>query len=89
MVARKKHAPKIPEGFETGITLTRLMPELAADLLARLRRNEIDIPVFVREAEKLSEDDWKRLSSLIMRWFAQQKTDGLKGFQAGGDATNR
>jgi hypothetical protein len=65
------------------------MPELAADLLARLRRNEIDIPVFVREAEKLSDDEWKYLSSLIMRWFAQQKTDGLNGFHSGGDATNR
>ncbi len=88
-MARKKHAPKKPEGFETGITLTKLMPELAADLLARLRKNEIDIPVFVREAEKLSDDEWKRLSTLIMRWFAQQKTDGLNGFQAGGDATKR
>jgi len=58
------------------------MPEAAAELLARLRRNEIDIPGFLREAEKLSDEQWRNLSALIMQWFAQQ-------FHAGGDATNR
>jgi hypothetical protein len=65
------------------------MPELAAELLARLRRNEIDIPAFIREAEKLPDDEWQKLSGLIMQWFAQQKNEGLSGFQAGGEATKR
>jgi hypothetical protein len=65
------------------------MPELAAELLARLRRNEIDIPAFVREAEKLSDDEWKKLSALVMQWFTQQHEDGLNGSYAGGDATKR
>jgi hypothetical protein len=72
-----------------GIALTIEMPELAAELLARLRRNEIDIPAFIREAEKLPDDEWQKLSGLIMQWFAQQKNEGLSGFQAGGEATKR
>ena len=65
------------------------MPEVATDLLARLRRNEIDIPMFIREAEKLSDDEWKNLSALIMQWFAQQKADCPNGLQPGEAATNR
>jgi hypothetical protein len=51
-----------------------VMPELA-ELLARLRRNEIGIPAFLREAEKLPEDDWRKLSALIMQWFAQREAE--------------
>jgi hypothetical protein len=65
------------------------MPELTSDLLARLRKNEIDIPVFIREAEKLSDDEWSNLSALIMQWFAQQKADALSSFQTDAAATNR
>jgi hypothetical protein len=65
------------------------MPELAPDLLARLRGNEIDIPAFLREAEKLSDDDWQKLSTLIMQWFAQQKAEASRGFQAGAAAAGR
>jgi hypothetical protein len=65
------------------------MPELTSDLLARLRKNEIDIPVFIREAEKLSDDEWRDLSILIMQWFAQQKADGLSGLQPDAAAGNR
>jgi hypothetical protein len=45
--------------------------------------------MFIREAEKLSDDEWKNLSALIMQWFAQQNADGPSGFQSGGSATNR
>jgi hypothetical protein len=65
------------------------MPELAAELLARLRRNEIDIPVFLREAEKLPDEEWQKLSELIMQWFDQQKAEGSNGSYACGDATKR
>jgi hypothetical protein len=65
------------------------MPELAAGLLARLRGNEIDIPAFLREAEKFPDDEWQKLSTLIMQWFAQQNTEASGGLQAGGDATKR
>jgi hypothetical protein len=57
------------------------MPEFVPDLLARLRSNEIDIPVFIREAEKLPDDEWRKLSARVMQWFSQQKTEG--------DVTNR
>jgi hypothetical protein len=59
------------------------------ELLARLRKNEIGIPAFFREAEKLSDDEWRKLSALIMQWFAQQAAEGSNGFYASGDATNR
>jgi hypothetical protein len=65
------------------------MPELAADLLTRLRGNEIDIPAFVREAEKFPDEEWQKLSTLIMQWFAQQNTEASSVFQAGGEATKR
>ncbi len=55
------------------------MPELAAELLARLRRNEIEIPAFLREAEKLPDEEWQKLSDLVMQWFAQQKAEGTNG----------
>jgi hypothetical protein len=61
------------------------MPEVAPELLARLRRNEIDIPTFIREAEKLPDDEWQKLSAMVLQWFAQQKIESY----AGGDATNR
>jgi hypothetical protein len=73
---RKKDAPKICEAFGGGTTRTIMMAELATDLLARLRRNEIDIPVFIREAEKLPDDEWQILSDLVMQWFSQQKIEG-------------
>jgi hypothetical protein len=65
------------------------MPEVAPELLARLRRNEIDIPAFVREAEKLPDDEWQRLSALVLQWFAQQKVESSRASYSGGDATNR
>jgi hypothetical protein len=65
------------------------MPELTIDLLARLRSNEIDIRVFVREAEKLPDDEWQKLSALVMQWFAQQEIERSTGFYAGCDATKR
>jgi hypothetical protein len=65
------------------------MAELAAELLARLRRNEIDLRAFLREAEKLPDDEWQKLSDLVMQWFAQQNAEGSNGSYAGGDATNR
>jgi hypothetical protein len=69
------------EGFRAGNTRMKVMPELTIDLLARLRSNEIDIPVFIREAEKLPDDEWQKLSARVMQWFSQEKTEG--------DATNR
>jgi hypothetical protein len=65
-----------------------VMPELA-ELLARLRRNEIGIPAFLREAEKLPEDEWRKLSALIMQWFAQRQAEGSSGPYAEGEATKR
>jgi hypothetical protein len=50
------------------------MSDLAAELLARFRKNEIDLGEFMREAEKLSNDEWQRLSVLILEWFGQQQT---------------
>jgi hypothetical protein len=65
------------------------MPEVAPELLARLRRNEIDIRAFVREAEKLPDDEWQRLSVLVLQWFAQQRIESGDGSYAAGVATNR
>jgi hypothetical protein len=73
---RNSAAMSLHEGVPARIAPTKLMPELA-ELPARLRRNGIDIPAFVREAEKLSDDDWGKLSALIMQWFAQE-TKGLR-----------
>lgn len=50
------------------------MSDVAAELLGRFRRKEIDLREFMREAEKLSHDDWQKLSALILEWFGQEKT---------------
>ena len=76
------------EGMRAATAPTVVMPELG-ELLARLRSNEIDIPAFIREAEKLSDEEWRKLSALIMQWFAEQKTERSNGFYAEGDATKR
>lgn len=51
------------------------MPDVSAELLARFRRNEIDLPQFMREAEELSQDDWEKLSALILEWFGERATE--------------
>jgi hypothetical protein len=51
------------------------MTDVATELLARFRKSEIDLSEFVREAEKLSLEEWQRLSALILEWFGQQQTN--------------
>jgi hypothetical protein len=68
--------------FQECIESTGLLPEspgaqmtdVATELLARFRKSEIDLSEFVREAEKLSLDEWQRLSAMILEWFGQQQT---------------
>jgi hypothetical protein len=67
--------------FQECIESTGLLPESPGaqmtdptELLARFRKSEIDLSEFVREAEKLSLDEWQRLSAMILEWFGQQQT---------------
>ena len=41
------------------------MPQLAADLFEQLRKNEIDMRQFFREAEKLPNDELQKLGELV------------------------
>jgi hypothetical protein len=49
------------------------MSDVAVELLARFRKNEIDLVQFMREAEKLQDDEWRSLSALILQWFGEQQ----------------